>query len=60
MNGQVVLTMIATALGLVAFAAAIERYFIRKATLLETGLFLVAAIGLLWPGFVFDVIGSGP
>jgi len=57
MNGQVILTMIATTLGLVAFAAAIERYFFRKATLLETGLFLVAAIGLLWPGIVFDVAG---
>ena len=57
MNGQVVLTMVATTLGLVAFVAAIERYFFRKATLLETGLFLVAAIGLLWPGFVFDVVG---
>jgi len=57
MNGQVVLTMIATSLGLVAFAAAIERYLIRKATLLETSLLLVAAIGLLWPGFVFDVLG---
>ncbi len=57
MNGQVVLTMIATSLGLVAFAAAIERYLIRKATLLETGLFLVAAIGLLWPGFVLDAVG---
>jgi len=57
MNGQVVLTMIATSLGLVAFAAAIERYLIRKATLLETSLLLMAAIGLLWPGFVFDVLG---
>jgi len=57
MNGQVILTMIATTLGLVAFAAAIERYLIRKATLLETGLLLVAAIGLLWPGFVLDVVG---
>ena len=57
MNAQVLLTMFATTLGLVAFVAAIEQYFFRKATLLETGLFLVAAIGLLWPGFVFDVTG---
>jgi len=57
MNGEVVLTVIATSLGLVAFAAAIERYFMRHATLLETGLFLVAAIGLLWPGLLLDAIG---
>ena len=57
MDWQVVLTMIATTLGLVAFVAVLERYFLRRATLLETGLFLVAAISLLWPGFLFDVIG---
>jgi TRAP-type uncharacterized transport system fused permease subunit len=57
LNGQVMITMIATTLGLVAFAAAIERYFMRRATVLETLLFLAAAGGLLWPGFWFDVFG---
>jgi TRAP transporter 4TM/12TM fusion protein len=57
MDGQVIMTMVATTLGLVAFAAAIERYFIRKATVLETILFLVAAGGLLWPGFWYDAVG---
>ena len=57
MNWDVVFTMITTTLGLVAFAAAIERYFFRKATVPETGLFLLAAAGLLWPGLWVDIIG---
>ncbi len=57
MHWSVVSTMITTTLGLVAFAAAIERYFIRKATWLETGLFLCAAAGLLWPTVWPDLAG---
>ena len=43
--------------GLVAFASALERYFIRRATLLETGLFALGAIGLFWPQFWGDIAG---
>ena len=57
LNWEVTVTMIATTLGLVAFAATIERYFFRRATLIETLLFLTAAGGLLWPGYVYDVVG---
>ena len=57
MEWQVALTMVATTLGLVAFAAAIERYFFRKATILETGLFVCAAAGLLWPAAWCDAVG---
>lgn len=54
---EVVWTMITTTLGLVAFAAALERYFLRRATWLETGLFTVAAAGLFWPTYWADAIG---
>ena len=49
--------MLTTAVGLVAFAAALERYFIRPATWLETALFVVAAAGLFWTELWADLIG---
>lgn len=55
--GEVAITMIATILGLVAFAAAIERYFFRPATWMETVLFFAATAGLLWPGHLYDLAG---
>jgi len=54
---EVGLTMLTTTLGLVAFAAGIERYFFRKATWLETILFWAAAACLLWPIFWVDMLG---
>ncbi len=64
---QVGMVMLTTALGLVAFAAALERYFIRRATWLETFLLVLASASLFWPDFnmwgvsisawTFDVIG---
>ncbi len=54
---QVWLTMLTTTLGLVAFASGIERWFIRRATWVETLLFWLAAIGLLWPTYLTDVAG---
>jgi TRAP transporter 4TM/12TM fusion protein len=56
-HGEVVLAMVTTMLGLVAFAAAIERYFIRKATWPETILLAAAAAGLLWPTLWADAAG---
>ncbi len=57
LHWDVILTMITTTLGLVAFAAAIERYFLRPATWVETALFIIAAAGLLWPAAWIDAIG---
>jgi TRAP-type uncharacterized transport system fused permease subunit len=57
LHWDVIFTMFTTAVGLVAFAAALERYFIRKATWLETILFGVAAAGLFWTELWADVIG---
>lgn len=57
LHWPVIFTMVTTTLGLVAFASALERYFIRRATWLETGLFALGAIGLFWPQFWGDIAG---
>jgi TRAP-type uncharacterized transport system fused permease subunit len=57
MDWQVMVTMMTTLLGLVAFAAAIERYLFRPATIWETALFALAAAGLLWPETWMDIAG---
>jgi len=57
MSLEVLITIIATTLGLVAFAAAIDRYFMRKATWTETILFGLAALALFWPGMWSDIFG---
>jgi TRAP transporter 4TM/12TM fusion protein len=53
----VVFAMVTTSLGLVAFTSALERYFIRRATWLETGLFTLGAAGLFWPQAWGDLLG---
>ena len=57
MHWEVGLTMLTTTLGLIAFASGLERYFLRKATWLETALFWLAAAGLFWPEYWADVAG---
>jgi TRAP-type uncharacterized transport system fused permease subunit len=57
LHWEVIVTMVTTTLGLVAFAAAIERYFFRHATLLETALLWIATAGLLWPNDLVDAVG---
>jgi TRAP transporter 4TM/12TM fusion protein len=57
LHWEVILTMLTTTLGLVAFASAIERFCIRRATLVETGLFWLAAAGLLWTSFWAEAVG---
>jgi len=59
LNWQVGLAMVTTLLGLIAFASGLERYFLRRATWLETVLFWLAALGLLWPQYWADVAGLG-
>jgi len=56
-NWNVGLTMITTTLGLVAFASGLERYFLRRATWMETILFWLAAAGLFWPSYWADLAG---
>ncbi|GAB4250882.1 TRAP transporter permease [Deferrisoma sp.] len=60
MNGppfEVVATMVATTVGLMAFAAALDRYFLRSATWIETLLFTAAALGCFWPSLWTDAAG---
>ena len=57
MHWQVIATMIATMLGLIAFASAIERYLFRRATWPETMLFWIAAAFLFWPQYWADGVG---
>jgi TRAP transporter 4TM/12TM fusion protein len=57
LHWEVIFTMITTSVGLVAFASALERYFIRPATWLETALFTVAAAGLFWTELWADLLG---
>ena len=54
---EVIFTMLTTTVGLIAFTSALERYFIRPATWLETALFAVAAAGLFWTTLWADLIG---
>jgi len=57
LHWEVGLTMVATALGLTAFAAALERWLLRRATWLETGLFVLGGAGLFWPGWKSNLGG---
>ncbi len=57
MHWEVGLAIFITTLGLIAFASALERYFLRKATWLETILFWLAAAGLFWPEYWADLAG---
>ncbi len=54
---EVIFTILTTSVGLIAFTSALERYFIRPATWLETALFTVAAAGLFWTELWADLIG---
>ena len=57
LHWEVIFTMITTAVGLIAFTATLERYFLRPATWLETALFALAAAGLFWTELWADLIG---
>ncbi len=54
---EVGVTMITTTLALIAFASTLERYFLRRATWLETLLFFTAAAGLVWPEYWINLFG---
>jgi TRAP transporter 4TM/12TM fusion protein len=57
LHWDVILTFVFTALGLIAFASALERYFIRNATWIETIIFTLAALGLFWPEYWSNILG---
>jgi TRAP transporter 4TM/12TM fusion protein len=53
---ELILTFISCAAGLLAFAACLDRYLLRRTTWPETFLLLTAAICLFWPDF--DAAGT--
>jgi TRAP transporter 4TM/12TM fusion protein len=55
--GEVFMTMLSTLVGLIAFAACLDRYLLDYATWFEVLLLLGAAIGLLWPEGLIDLVG---
>jgi len=60
MNGpadEVVITMISTLVGLIAFAACLDRYLLDHATWFEVLLLFGAAVGLFWPEGWIDLVG---
>jgi TRAP transporter 4TM/12TM fusion protein len=56
---EILRAVVTGSIGVVALAASMEGYFLRTATWLERGLFLVAALLLIDPNFITDVIGIG-
>ncbi len=55
--GEVFMTMLSTLVGLIAFAACLDRYLLDYATWFEVLLLLGAAIGLFWPEGWIDLVG---
>jgi TRAP transporter 4TM/12TM fusion protein len=55
--GQILLALVTGSIGVVALAASLEGYFLRVATWLERAFFLAAAILLIDPHLMTDVVG---
>ena len=60
MHWEVIFTWLTTMFGLIAFAAALDRYMFRKATILETAMLVFAAALLFWPDIVLPGGGVIP
>lgn len=56
---EIALAFVTGGLGVIALAAGLEGYWLRSATWLERGLMLAAAILLIDPGVIRDLIGLG-
>jgi len=54
---EIALAAVTGGIGVIALAAGLEGYWLRRATWLERGLFMAAALTLIHPGIVTDVIG---
>jgi TRAP transporter 4TM/12TM fusion protein len=55
--GEIGLALVSGGIGVIALAAGLEGYFLRTATWLERGLFVAAALLLIDPALVTDLIG---
>jgi TRAP-type uncharacterized transport system fused permease subunit len=56
---EIALAALTGGVGVVALAAGLEGYFLRTGTWIERGLFIAAALCLIAPTLVTDVIGLG-
>lgn len=56
---EILVTSVASAIGVVALAAGIGGYFARRASLFDRALLLAAGLLLVVPGLVTDVLGLG-
>src|SRR5688572_9862957 len=56
---EIALALVSGGVGVIALAAGLEGYWLRSATWLERGLMLGAAVLLIDPGLVTDLIGLG-
>ena len=57
---EILRAVVTGTIGVVALAASLEGYFLRTATWFERALFFAAALLLIDPSAVTDVIGIGP
>lgn len=55
---EVILTMVLTAIGLVAFAGSLERYMLRRLSNLEAGLLGLTALAMFWPLYWLSIVGA--
>jgi TRAP-type uncharacterized transport system fused permease subunit len=55
--GEIGLALVSGGIGVIALAAGLEGYFLRTATWFERGLFVAAALLLIDPALVTDLIG---
>jgi TRAP-type uncharacterized transport system fused permease subunit len=56
---EILRAVLTGSVGVIALAASLEGYFLRRATWFERALFFAAAMLLIDPGAVTDVIGMG-
>jgi len=56
---EITLTIITGLVGTMALAAAVQGWLLKRATLIERGILLVAALTLIKPGWTTDLIGLG-
>jgi len=54
---EILLAAVSGGIGVVALAAALEGYWLRTATWLERGFFIIGAFCLINPGILTDIIG---
>jgi len=57
-TGEVILTIGLTALGLIAFASALEGFLLRRLHPLEWALMYAAGLALFWPVYWLSIIGA--